>query len=198
MKKELLTLALLVSPALAQDNILELRARENPTPRKTEHFMQYHYRNFQDATPLALNATEDFLATGFGDEKEMVNAAADMMRKSGYNVTKMYYKTQSGIERYAAYVQDPPQQNNYLLHLEWHTDLYPVSYPEYVVGPHGQVYIIQRTTWRQRTYIAPTLRTGLGSVTSAKMYLQQHGPVAVWGTFEYDTAKADGMNKVQE
>lgn len=200
MNKSILTLALLAAPAFADHSLLEEYAREYNTPRKTERFMQRHYRNYQDLTPQRLNPSEDFLMTGLGDEKEMVNAAAEMMQRNGYAVKKMYYVTQSGMERYAAYVQDPLQQNNYLLHLEWKREMIPITRPEYiwVYDGHGmRMVVVYRTHWQERTYIAPTLVTGLGNETNAKMYLQ-HEPVVEWGSFAYDTAEKDGMKRMPD
>lgn len=194
MKKELLVLALLAAPVDAE-SLLEARAREYNTPRKTEHFMRSRYQNFQDAQPQRLNTTEEFLSTGLGDEKEMVNAATDMMQRNGYAAKKMYYRTASGIERYYAYIADPPQQNNYIMHIQWNTEMIPHTIPQTIIDHHGNMRIYWITVYQPHTYIAPTLLTGFGNETDAKMYLQRE-PIVEWGQFEYDQSSPDGMKRM--
>ncbi len=195
MKKELLALTLIASPLMADESLLEVRAREYNTPRKTERFMRSRYQNFGDAQPMRLNSTEEFLATGLGDEKEMVNAAADMMHRNGYTAKKMYYRTASGIERYYVYIADPPQQNNYLIHIEWQTEMVPHTIPQTIIDYHGNVRMYWVTVYEPHNYIAPLLVTGFGNETDAKMYLQRE-PVIEWGQFEYNPQSPDGMMRI--
>ena len=196
MKKTLISLALLATAATAastDSGLLEERAKQHNTPRKVERFMQGHYQNYQDNEPYTLNSTESFLESGYGDEKELVNAAVDMLRKNGYNAEKWYYITQSGIEHYAAYIQDPPQKNNYLMHLDWQTELTVTYYPTTVIDQYGHICIYQQPVYHQRRYIAPSLITGFGNETDAKMYLQQQESVQSWNIFEYDKDAKSGL-----